>query len=134
LVALFLYIGGYQISFGPISWLLISEIFPLNVRSMAVSVAVVTNFATNALVTFLFPIELLAIGSSGTFLIYAIILVVGIYFIYRYVPETKGLSLEEIEEYFVRLSAAQHIMKNNAGSSGVGGKTEDKYKPLTPVL
>ena len=54
--------------------------------------------------TFLFPIELEFFGSASTFYFYAIILAAGIYFIYKKVPETKGMSLEEIEEFFVNSS------------------------------
>jgi MFS family permease len=104
LAALFVYIGGYQVGFGPISWLLISEIFPLEVRGKAVSIAVVTNFFWNTVVTFLFPVELEYLGSSTTFYVYAGILLVSIYFIYSRVPETKGMSLEEIEDFFVQSS------------------------------
>ena len=104
LTALFIYIGGYQVGFGPISWLLISEIFPLEVRGKAVSIAVVTNFFWNTLVSFLFPIEFDLIGSSATFFLFAFILAWGIYFIFLKVPETKGLSLEEIEDFFLRLA------------------------------
>jgi MFS family permease len=104
LTSLFVYIGGYQVGFGPISWLLISEIFPLEVRGKAVSIAVVTNFFWNTVVTFLFPVELEYIGSAPTFYVYAGVLIAGIYFIYKKVPETKGMSLEEIEEFFVHSS------------------------------
>ncbi|KAJ1426934.1 general substrate transporter [Ochromonadaceae sp. CCMP2298] len=104
LAALFVYIGGYQVGYGPIAWLLISEIFPLKVRGKAVSIAVVTNFFCNAVVSFIFPVELDTIGSAATFYIYAAILAVGIYFVYRYVPETKGFTLEQIEENFLRSS------------------------------
>lgn len=107
LTALFVYIGGYQVGFGPISWLLISEIFPLEVRGKAVSIAVVTNFFWNTVMTFFFPVEIEIIGSSATFYIYALILVGGIYFIFYRVPETKGLSLEEIEDFFLRSSKLQ---------------------------
>ena len=104
LASLFIYIGGYQVGFGPISWLLISEIFPLEVRGKAVSIAVVTNFFWNTVVTFLFPVELEYIGSAPTFYVYAGVLIAGIYFIYKRVPETKGMSLEEIEDFFVHSS------------------------------
>jgi hypothetical protein len=99
-MALFLYIGGYQVGFGPISWLIVSEIFPLQIRGKAVSIAVVVNFILNFLVSLLFPIELHSLGPSITFIIFAAILTWSLYFIMRYVPETKGLSLEAIEEYF----------------------------------
>jgi MFS family permease len=124
LISLFMYVGGYQISFGPISWLLISEIFPLNVRGMAASIAVVTNFALNFIVTFIFPVEILYIGNSGTFLIYAFIILFSIYFIFHYVPETKGLTLEEIEEYFIRLNQAQrHVSKSASVSASESTST-----------
>jgi len=102
--ALFVYIGGYQIGFGPISWLFISEVFPLEVRGKAVSVAVVCNFFWNAVMSLIFPIELDAIGASATFMSYAIVLLVGIYFVVHNVPETKNLTLEEIEQLFIAIS------------------------------
>jgi len=106
ILSLFLYIGGYQVGFGPISWLIVSEIFPLHIRSKAVSIAVVINFILNFLVSLLFPMELQSLGPSITFIIYAVILTCCLYFILRYVPETKGLSLEAIEEYFKSIAAA----------------------------
>lgn len=103
LIALFFYIGGYQIGFGPIAWLFISEVFPLEYRGKAVSMAVVTNFFFNAIMTLLFALELELIGASLTFFIYGIILAGGMYFMYYRVPETKGLTLEEIEALFLKI-------------------------------
>ena len=99
--------------FGPICWLLISEIFPLEVRGKAVSIAVVTNFFWNTVMTFLFPIELDYIGSAPTFFLYAAVLIIGIYFIYSKVPETKGMTLEEIEKFFVRSAKISNKETNN---------------------
>lgn len=129
LTALFIYIGGYQVGFGPISWLLISEIFPLEVRGKAVSIAVVTNFFWNTVMTFFFPVELDLIGTSSTFFVYALVLVFGIYFIFYRVPETKGLSLEEIEEYFLRTSKLQggHLSEKPISEKG------ENYK-LSPAI
>lgn len=62
LFSMFVYIGGYQIGFGPIAWLLISEVFPLEVRGQAVAVAVQTNFFWNVVTSYLFPIATSAIG------------------------------------------------------------------------
>lgn len=126
LTALFIYIGGYQVGFGPISWLLISEIFPLKVRGKAVSIAVVTNFFFNAVMAFLFPVELETIGSAGTFFLYGAILLAGIFYIHRYVPETKGFTLEQIEEYFLRIS--QGGARRAAGGGDGEAQEED---PLT---
>lgn len=89
LFAMFVYIGGYQIGFGPISWLMISEIFPLEVRGQAVSVSVQANFLFNLIVAYLFPVELDLIGIFFTFAIFAVIDAYALFFVFRYVPETK---------------------------------------------
>jgi hypothetical protein len=62
LTAMFIYIGGYQIGFGPISWLLISEVFPLEVRGQAVALSVQTNFFWNVVTSYLFPLANAAFG------------------------------------------------------------------------
>ena len=135
LTALFIYIGGYQVGFGPICWLLISEIFPLEVRGKAVSIAVVTNFFWNTVMTFLFPIELDYIGSAPTFFLYAMILLGGIYFIHKRIPETKGLSLEEIEEFFLRSSQVKVLSSNPIRQSTdiAIDKNAENYK-LSPLI
>ena len=61
---MFIYIGGYQIGFGPISWLLISEVFPLEVRGQAVAVAVQMNFFWNVVTSYLFPLATESIGEN----------------------------------------------------------------------
>ncbi|GMP25215.1 hypothetical protein CsSME_00002187 [Camellia sinensis var. sinensis] len=96
-IALLLYVGCYQLSFGPIGWLMISEIFPLRLRGRGLSIAVLVNFGANALVTFAFsPLKAL-LGAGPLFFAFAGIAIVSLVFIYFIVPETKGLSLEEIE-------------------------------------
>ncbi|CAN1282691.1 D-xylose-proton symporter-like 3, chloroplastic [Linum perenne] len=95
--ALLLYVGCYQVSFGPISWLMVSEIFPLRTRGKGISLAVLTNFGSNAIVTFAFsPLKEL-LGAENLFLLFGAIAVVALVFTITIVPETKGLSLEEIE-------------------------------------
>ncbi|WOL09290.1 hypothetical protein Cni_G18043 [Canna indica] len=95
--ALLLYVGSYQVSFGPISWLMVSEIFPLRTRGRGISLAVLTNFGSNALVTFAFsPLKEL-LGPDNIFLLFGVIALLSLAFVIFYVPETKGLSLEEIE-------------------------------------
>ncbi|RWV86728.1 hypothetical protein BHE74_00014512 [Ensete ventricosum] len=86
-----------EVSFGPISWLMVSEIFPLRTRGRGISLAVLTNFGSNALVTFAFsPLKEL-VGPANIFLLFGAIALLSLAFVYFYVPETKGLSLEEIE-------------------------------------
>lgn len=95
--ALLLYVGSYQVSFGPISWLMVSEIFPLRTRGRGISLAVLTNFGSNALITFAFsPLKEL-LGPDNVFLLFGAIALLSLLFVLFYVPETKGLSLEEIE-------------------------------------
>lgn len=101
LISLIVYVGGYQVGFGPIAWLMISEIFPLSVRGAAMSLAVVTNFATNLLVSFFFKDILDGLGSAITFWMYGVWCIVSLIFVRSAVVETKGLSLEEIEDKLV---------------------------------
>ncbi|KAL3837968.1 hypothetical protein ACJIZ3_022559 [Penstemon smallii] len=96
-VALLVYVGCYQLSFGPIGWLMISEIFPLRLRGRGLSIAVLVNFGANALVTFAFsPLKEL-LGAGILFFIFGGIAILSLIFIFFIIPETKGLTLEEIE-------------------------------------
>ncbi|GAB4860112.1 hypothetical protein Ancab_011590 [Ancistrocladus abbreviatus] len=100
--ALLLYVGSYQVSFGPISWLMVSEIFPLRTRGRGISLAVLTNFGSNAIVTFAFsPLKEL-LGAENLFFIFGVIALLSLLFIILLVPETKGLSLEEIESKILK--------------------------------
>lgn len=108
---IFLYVLGYQLGFGPIAWCLISELFPLEVRGQAIALAVQANFASNLLVTFLFPVAQKSIANalgdrfslSFLFGIFAVLDLYSLYFVLRYVPETKGLTLEQIQANIIRL-------------------------------
>ena len=103
-IALMVYVCGYQIGFGPIAWLMISEVFPLRTRGTALSIAVTVNFGFNLLVTFTLPSIQQAFdsfapgrGMSYLFALYAGFCVASIAFTHACVPETKGKTLEEIE-------------------------------------
>jgi MFS transporter, SP family, galactose:H+ symporter len=92
------YVGFFAIGLGPIFWLLIAEIFPLAVRGRAMSLATVANWSFNLIVAATFLNLVGALGSAGAFLVYAILSVVALFFIALMVPETKGRSLEQIED------------------------------------
>jgi SP family galactose:H+ symporter-like MFS transporter len=94
------YVGFFAIGLGPVFWLLISEIYPLKVRGLAMSVVTEANWGANLVIalTFLTLIQLL--GRSGTFWLYAVVGILALIFTYVYVPETKGRTLEEIEEHW----------------------------------
>ncbi|KAF7075833.1 hypothetical protein CFC21_080573 [Triticum aestivum] len=100
--ALLLYVGCYQLSFGPISWLMVSEIFPLRTRGRGISLAVLTNFGSNALVTLAFSPLQGYLGPANVFLLFAAISLLALLFVILNVPETKGLSLEEIESKILK--------------------------------
>jgi MFS family permease len=93
------YIASFAISLGPIFWLIIAEIYPLKIRGRAMSLATVANWGFNMIVaaTFLTLIEKL--GKAGTFWLFALISVAGVIYCYLFVPETKGCTLEQIEEH-----------------------------------
>mgnify|MGYP001548291443 FL=1 len=82
-------------------WVLFSELFPNRVRGLAISFSGLVNSTVAFLVTFIFPWQLETIGNSGTFLIYGLFAVVGLFFVMRILPETKGRSLEELETILV---------------------------------
>ncbi|KAJ6299597.1 hypothetical protein OIU76_020549 [Salix suchowensis] len=100
--ALLLYVGCYQISFGPISWLMVSENFPLRTRGRGISLAVLTNFGSNAIVTFAFSPLKEFLGAENLFLLFGAIALLSLVFVVVIVPETKGLSLEEIESKILK--------------------------------
>lgn len=76
---------------------MISEIFPLQIRGQAASVATMANWLSNFLVSLTFLSLLNRLGSVSTFLLYAVLSLAGVWFCFRFVPETKGVPLERIE-------------------------------------
>lgn len=95
--SLITYIICFAMSLGPIGWILVSEVFPLKIRGIAMSICTVSNFAFNFFVVASFPILLHRIGGAWTFAIFGIVSIICIIFVYFFVPETKGISLEQIE-------------------------------------
>jgi sugar porter (SP) family MFS transporter len=96
------FVASFAVSLGPIMWVLFSELFPTRVRGMAISFVGVVNSAVAFVVTFIFPWELETLGNSATFLIYGVFAVVGLGYVMRILPETKGRTLEELEALLVK--------------------------------
>lgn len=90
-------IGCYAMSLAPVTWVVISEIFPNRIRGAAMSVAVTSLWVACFLLTYSFPLLKASLGPSGTFWLYAGICVAGFFFILARLPETKGRTLEQIE-------------------------------------
>jgi MFS transporter, SP family, arabinose:H+ symporter len=90
-------IACYSMSLAPVTWVILSEIFPNNVRGTAMSVATFSLWAACFVLTYTFPVLNQLLKASGTFWLYGVICVMGFVFIWKKLPETKGKSLEEIE-------------------------------------
>ena len=95
-------IACYAMSLAPVTWVLITEIFPNRMRSSAVSVSVAILWVASFVLTYTFPLLNQSLGTSGAFLIYAAICFAGAVFVSMTVRETKGLSLERLEEAATR--------------------------------
>ncbi len=100
LIGLMLYVGFFALSLGPVVWLLISEIFPLAVRGKVMALAVFVNFLTNYIVSFIFLALFEKISPQVCFLTFAILTTASIYYVFRFVPETKEKTLEDIEKFW----------------------------------
>ncbi len=97
LFSIMAYVSFFAFSLGPITWVILSEIFPLKVRSLAMSIAIGVNWISNYLVSLTFLHLINFMGTAGTFFFYALICGVSFWFVYRFIPETKDKTLEEIE-------------------------------------
>ena len=91
-------IGCYALTLAPVTWVLISEIFPNRVRSQGVSAAVSALWIASFALTYTFPIMNRSLGTAGVFLTYSVVCLAGFFFVAAMVPETKGRTLEEISE------------------------------------
>jgi MFS transporter, SP family, arabinose:H+ symporter len=90
-------IACYAMSLAPVTWVLLSEIFPNRIRGVAMSVATFALWAACFVLTYTFPLLNNLLKASGTFWLYGIICLLGFCFIFKKLPETKGKTLEEIE-------------------------------------
>lgn len=94
------FLAFQQGAISPVTWLMLSEIFPLKLRGLGMGATVFCLWITNFLVGFFFPILLSAVGLSVTFFIFAVLGIGAIIFVKMFLPETKGKSLEQLENYF----------------------------------
>lgn len=97
LVMLCIYMASLAISINAVIWVLIGEIFPTRIRGLAMSLATFVNWGTNFLTALIFPWYVATIGMNAGFFTFASMSLLATIFFYKYVPETRGKSLEEIE-------------------------------------
>lgn len=96
LAALVFYIAAFAIGLGPVFWLMISEIYPMKIRSKAMAIATIANWGFNFLISYFFLSFVSWFGKTGTFWIYAVLGIIATVFFAMKLPETKDRSLEEI--------------------------------------
>ena len=99
--AMMLFIGSFAFSLGPVVWTVINEIYPSQVRGRGVAVATAVNWGAAWLVTQFFLSLTDLLGESGTFGLFAFMCVVAFVFVWRVLPETKGRTLDEIQQMWV---------------------------------
>lgn len=97
LVFIIVYTASFMMSWGPICWVLISEIFPNKIRGSAIAIAVAAQWAANYLISSTYPF-MMEFSGAFTYGFYGVMSVLSLFFVWKWVPETKGKSLEEIEK------------------------------------
>ncbi|XP_009997074.1 PREDICTED: solute carrier family 2, facilitated glucose transporter member 10, partial [Chaetura pelagica] len=102
LLSMMAFMSAFSIGFGPMTWLVLSEIYPAGIRGRAFAFCSSFNWAAYLLISLTFLDLIDAIGFSWVFLFYGLVGVMSVVFIYLFVPETKGQSLEEIDQQFSR--------------------------------
>jgi hypothetical protein len=102
LIGILGFISGFSISLGPVMWAMFSEIFPNRLRGTTISIVGAVNALTSFTVATVFPSALESLGSAITFFTFAAFMGMCLAFVIMYIPETKGKSLEELEEELIK--------------------------------
>ncbi|SNT34535.1 MFS transporter, SP family, xylose:H+ symportor [Ekhidna lutea] len=109
LVGILVFIGSFALSMGPVVWVLLSEMFPNRIRSLAMSVAVAAQWGMNYVVSQSFPLIVESDANQGPFwnqslpyFIFIGFILITLVLTYRFIPETKGKSLEEVEDFWMK--------------------------------
>ncbi|MCM3440337.1 sugar porter family MFS transporter [Metabacillus halosaccharovorans] len=95
-----LFLAFQQGAISPVTWLMLSEIFPTRLRGLGMGVSVFCLWIVNFLIGLLFPVLLASVGLSTTFFVFVGLGIIAMTFVVKFLPETKGLSLEQLEDYF----------------------------------
>ncbi|NRD22231.1 sugar porter family MFS transporter [Winogradskyella litoriviva] len=107
LIGVLLFIASFALSMGPVVWVLLSEMFPNKIRSVAMSIAVAAQWAANYVVSQSFPVVMGSEVNNGTtwngslpYYIFIVFILIIVFVTYKFIPETKGKTLEEIEGFW----------------------------------
>ena len=106
-------IAIYALTLAPVTWVLLSEIFPNRVRGLAMSLGTLALWIACFLLTYTFPLLNAGLGASGSFILYGVICAAGYLYILRNVPETKGVTLEALEEQLAQRHTGRQTMKQD---------------------
>lgn len=101
LIGILGFIACFAFSLGPVMWVLLSELYPLKYRGLAIGIIAFVNSLVSSIIQLIFPWELSNLGNAMSFFLFGIIALIGFFIMLKIVPETKGKSLEEIEKEFV---------------------------------
>ncbi len=96
---IWVYIAGFGATWGPVSWTLISEIFPLSIRAKGAAIGASSNWLNNFAIAFFVP-PMLEAWAWGTYIFFAVFLTAGIFWVWFFLPETKNATLEEMDRVF----------------------------------
>jgi len=102
LIGILGFIACFAFSLGPVMWVLLSELYPIKYRGLAIGVIAFINSFISSVVQLIFPWEFSNLGNAMSFFLFGAIAFIGFFVLLKILPETKGKSLEEIENEFVR--------------------------------
>eukprot|EP00892_Ulva_mutabilis_P007815 jgi/Ulvmu1/5405/UM022_0200.1 len=118
---LMMYLLAFSVGMGPLPWVINAEIYPVDIRGLASGVAGTANWVANAIVSQLFLFLTQAVSASGTFILFSAVAASGVVWSYVFVPETKGLSLADVQTLFER--RVTHAQAHALGVQGEIGDT-----------
>ncbi|CEI93030.1 hypothetical protein RMCBS344292_07275 [Rhizopus microsporus] len=127
---IYIFIANFAYGWGPIAWVIAAEIFPLRARAKAMSVTTSANWMCNFIIGLIVP-TMLANITYGTYIFFACFLVLSFFFVWLFVPETKGRSLEEMDEIFggqsaVRDAEIMNQVQNRVNQSSIPVETKGR--------
>jgi SP family arabinose:H+ symporter-like MFS transporter len=102
LIGILGFIACFAFSLGPVMWVLLSELYPIKYRGLAIGVIAFVNSLISSVVQLIFPWELSKLGNSLTFFIFGVIAFIGFFILLKILPETKGKSLEQLEKELIK--------------------------------
>jgi len=132
ILGLAVYLAFFSVGMGPGAWLIPSEVFTLSIRGKAMSVATLLNRATATLMSATFLSTANGLGWGGFFLLLSFVCMIVFAFLYHYLPETKGHSLEDMSVYFAEVTGDTSVLEAEArlrGEQGQNGDTMELSEP-----